>query len=46
MSAKVSIVMGSTSDMPVMQAARDTLEQLGVAHEVGIVSAHRTPERL
>ena len=43
---KVGIIMGSTSDLPVMQAAIDVLEQLGVATEVDIVSAHRTPDKL
>lgn len=38
--------MGSTSDMPVMQAAIDVLEQLGIDTEVDIVSAHRTPDKL
>jgi 5-(carboxyamino)imidazole ribonucleotide mutase len=38
--------MGSDSDLPVMQAAADILEELGVAHEISIVSAHRTPERM
>lgn len=38
--------MGSKSDWPVMQAAAAILEQLGVEHEVKVVSAHRTPERL
>jgi 5-(carboxyamino)imidazole ribonucleotide mutase len=38
--------MGSVSDLPVMQAAADILEELGVAHEISIVSAHRTPERM
>lgn len=42
----VGIIMGSSSDMKVMQAAADILEQFGVAHEVTIVSAHRTPERM
>jgi len=36
--------MGSPSDLPVMQRAADTLTQLGIAHEVKIMSAHRTPE--
>ena len=40
----VSIVMGSDSDLPVMQQAADILEQLGVAYEIDIVSAHRTPD--
>lgn len=43
---KVAIVMGSTSDMRVMQQAVDVLTELGIAHEVDIVSAHRTPEKL
>ena len=38
--------MGSTSDLPVMQAAIDVLKQLGIATEVDIVSAHRTPDKL
>lgn len=43
---KVGIIMGSTSDLPVMQKAIDILEHLGIATEVDIVSAHRTPEKL
>ena len=42
----VGIVMGSQSDWPTMQGAADVLEELGVAHEVRIVSAHRTPDRM
>ncbi|MBK8473334.1 MAG: 5-(carboxyamino)imidazole ribonucleotide mutase [Sphingobacteriales bacterium] len=42
----VSIIMGSDSDLPVMQQAADILAQLGIAYEMTIVSAHRTPERL
>jgi 5-(carboxyamino)imidazole ribonucleotide mutase len=42
----VSIVMGSDSDLPVMQAAADMLEQFNVGYELDIVSAHRTPEKL
>jgi len=38
--------MGSDSDLPVMQQAADVLAEFGVAHEVTIVSAHRTPDRL
>ena len=38
--------MGSTSDLPVMQQAMDVLDELGLAYEVDIVSAHRTPEKL
>jgi 5-(carboxyamino)imidazole ribonucleotide mutase len=44
--ALVGIIMGSDSDLPVMQAAADTLAELGVACEMTIVSAHRTPRRL
>ncbi len=40
----VAILMGSDSDWPVMQAARDTLSDLGIATEVKVTSAHRTPE--
>jgi 5-(carboxyamino)imidazole ribonucleotide mutase len=39
----VGVVMGSDSDLPVMSAAADVLSDLGVAHEVRVVSAHRTP---
>ena len=46
MSALVSIIMGSDSDLPVMKAAADVLTELGVAYEISIVSAHRTPERM
>ena len=41
---EVGIIMGSTSDMPVMQDAIDVLKELNITHEVKIVSAHRTPE--
>jgi 5-(carboxyamino)imidazole ribonucleotide mutase len=40
----VGVIMGSDSDLRVMQAALDTLTEFGVAHEVRIVSAHRTPD--
>ncbi len=43
---KVSIIMGSDSDLPVMQQAADILDQLEVHYELTIVSAHRTPERM
>jgi phosphoribosylaminoimidazole carboxylase PurE protein len=46
MSAQVGIIMGSDSDLPVMRAAAEILDELGVAYEIDIVSAHRTPERL
>ncbi|RDD61768.1 5-(carboxyamino)imidazole ribonucleotide mutase [Ferruginivarius sediminum] len=42
----VGIIMGSQSDWPTMRNAAETLEQLGIAHETRIVSAHRTPDRL
>jgi 5-(carboxyamino)imidazole ribonucleotide mutase len=42
----VGIIMGSTSDWETMRHAADTLDQLGVAHETKVVSAHRTPKRL
>jgi 5-(carboxyamino)imidazole ribonucleotide mutase len=42
----VGIIMGSDSDLPTMQAAIQICEQFEVAHEVAIVSAHRTPQRL
>lgn len=42
----IGIIMGSQSDWPVMKHAADILEKLGVSHEVRIVSAHRTPDRL
>ena len=44
--AKVGIIMGSDSDLPVMQAAADLLAQMEVPCEMTIVSAHRTPARL
>jgi 5-(carboxyamino)imidazole ribonucleotide mutase len=43
---RVGIIMGSQSDWATMSAAADMLDQLGVAYEKNIVSAHRTPERL
>jgi len=43
---QVGIIMGSKSDMPVMQEAAIILEELGVAYEISIVSAHRTPDRM
>ncbi len=42
----VGIIMGSDSDLPVMQEAAMTLKDLGVESEVTIVSAHRTPDRM
>jgi 5-(carboxyamino)imidazole ribonucleotide mutase len=46
MKAVVGIIMGSSSDWETMQGAADTLTALGVAHEVRVVSAHRTPDLL
>jgi 5-(carboxyamino)imidazole ribonucleotide mutase len=46
MKALVGIIMGSSSDWETMKAAAETLTQLGVAHEVRVVSAHRTPDLL
>ena len=43
---RIGIIMGSDSDLPVMQAAADMLDRLGVPYEITIVSAHRTPARL
>jgi len=40
----VGVIMGSDSDLPVMQGAIEILEEFGVAYEVRIVSAHRTPD--
>jgi len=42
----IAIIMGSTSDLPVMQDAIDILKDFGIETEVDIVSAHRTPEKL
>lgn len=46
MSKQVGIIMGSKSDLPVMQDAAKILEELGVDYELTIVSAHRTPLRM
>ena len=43
---QVGVIMGSQSDWPVMEKACELLDQLGVAFEAKIVSAHRTPDRL
>ena len=42
----VGLIMGSTSDWPVLQHAAEILDRLGVAYEAKVVSAHRTPKRL
>src|SRR5271156_244092 len=44
--APVAIIMGSRSDWPTLKCAAEVLDELGVAHESRVVSAHRTPERL
>ena len=44
--SKVAIIMGSTSDLPVMQEAVDILKEFNIQVEVDIVSAHRTPDKL
>ncbi|MCY2688308.1 5-(carboxyamino)imidazole ribonucleotide mutase [Salinimicrobium sp. TH3] len=44
--SKVGVIMGSTSDMPVMQESIDILKSFGIEVEVDIVSAHRTPDKL
>src|SRR5690348_6433066 len=46
MNPLVGIIMGSDSDLNIMQAAADILKQFGIAHEVTVVSAHRTPLRM
>ena len=42
----VGIIMGSLSDLKVMQEAADVLKEFGIAYEIDIVSAHRTPEKM
>ncbi|MFM7310462.1 MAG: 5-(carboxyamino)imidazole ribonucleotide mutase [Flavobacteriales bacterium] len=42
----VGIIMGSKSDLPIMQEAAEVLESLGIAYEITVVSAHRTPQRM
>ncbi|MGM1030807.1 MAG: 5-(carboxyamino)imidazole ribonucleotide mutase [Actinomycetota bacterium] len=46
MPAQVSIIMGSDSDWRVMEAAKAVLDELGVASDVDVVSAHRTPQKM
>ncbi|HWR32203.1 MAG TPA: 5-(carboxyamino)imidazole ribonucleotide mutase [Chitinophagaceae bacterium] len=46
MNPLIGIIMGSDSDLPVMQAASDILKQFDIPHEVTVVSAHRTPHRM
>lgn len=42
----VGIIMGSDSDLPVMQPAADVLKEFGISYELTVVSAHRTPQRM
>jgi 5-(carboxyamino)imidazole ribonucleotide mutase len=46
MNPQVGIIMGSQSDLPVMAEAAQFLEELGIAYELTVVSAHRTPQRM
>ena len=46
MNPVIGIIMGSDSDLPVMQSAADILKQFEIPHELTVVSAHRTPTRL
>ena len=46
MTAKVGIIMGSDSDLPVMEEAAEILEEFEISYELTVVSAHRTPKRL
>jgi 5-(carboxyamino)imidazole ribonucleotide mutase len=46
MKVRIGIIMGSSSDWETMQAAADTLDSLGITHEVRVISAHRTPDLL
>lgn len=45
-SARVGICMGSDSDLPVMRAAAEVLDEFGISYELRVLSAHRTPERM
>lgn len=44
--AEVGIIMGSVSDLPIMQDAADILKSFGISYEIDVVSAHRTPEKM
>ena len=46
MTPKVSIIMGSTSDLPIMEEAAKFLDELGIAFELNALSAHRTPDQV
>jgi 5-(carboxyamino)imidazole ribonucleotide mutase len=43
---KIGIIMGSNSDLPVMQGAADILKEFGIPYEMTVVSAHRTPDKM
>lgn len=43
---EVGIIMGSQSDLPIMKDAAEALKEIGIAYEITVVSAHRTPERM
>ncbi|MCL2628787.1 MAG: 5-(carboxyamino)imidazole ribonucleotide mutase [Oscillospiraceae bacterium] len=43
---KIAIVMGSDSDLPIMKEAAEFLDEMNIAYEISIVSAHRTPKRM
>lgn len=45
-SFQVGIIMGSNSDLPIMQAAADILKEFGISYELDVISAHRTPEKM
>lgn len=42
----IGIIMGSSSDLPVMQGAIDVLKEFDIQHEIDVVSAHRTPDKM
>jgi 5-(carboxyamino)imidazole ribonucleotide mutase len=46
MAPQVGLIMGSDSDWPVLEAAGQALDEFGVPYEVGVYSAHRTPQRM
>ena len=46
MNAKVSIIMGSTSDLPVMEKAAKFLDEMDIPFEMNALSAHRTPDEV
>ncbi|SFQ21022.1 5-(carboxyamino)imidazole ribonucleotide mutase [Amycolatopsis arida] len=46
MAPRVGVIMGSDSDWPVLEAAGTALDEFGVSYEVGVYSAHRTPQRM